>query len=684
MTLLRAKLLGSCDCRTAAGEGVVFPTRKTRALFAFLVSMAGQAQSRERLSGLLWGNQSEAQARTNLRGTLSRLRSALPAEARPLIVTESGGIAISADGLEVDTALFHHCLSSATPDSLERAVVLYRGAFLQGLENLGEDFDEWLLTERRQLEESFQQALQQLLDHYIVTGAIDRGIQTALRLVHLDPLQETLHRSLIRLYLNQDRVGAALAQYHQCRKLLSEELGVAPDPETERLQAEILKKLPASESGGPDSLEVERGALPEHSGTFGATVSLRERQRGAATGLPSIAVLAFRGQAAEGAPRHVTDGLAEDIAIELGRFRELEVISPASTLAYRDAPVSPEQIGRELGASYVLSGSLRIRDKALRISVGLLDAKSAEQIWAERFDCMLDTLFAAQDELIQRIVTSLVGRIKDASLKAARRKRPSEWAPYDLWLRGWDRLKQPDLKAIKEAHEYFDQAISADPHFARPYVGKAIAHLNEWACFSWNHWYFLKKDALEMARTAVRLDDHDNRAQCVLGIAQVYAGDYGQAKKHFSNALDLNPNDCDVLANAACAFALIGESDAAVAAGRKAIRLAPHHPDWYVAMVGLALYAARHYEEAVEIISTAPEAVCSTPAVLAAAYAQLGEPERGAGYKDTVIRYFRRMVARGDYPSNKSCVDWLMDLDPFQRPDDAAHYEDGLRKAGFE
>ena len=684
MPSLRVSFLGGCDCRTASGETVLFPTRKVRALFAYLAATAGQVQSRERLAGLLWGGQSDQQARTNLRSSLSRLRRALPADAQAVVAAEAGGITFAPEALMVDAALFRRHLAAATPESLEQAVMLYSGAFLDGLEDCNEGFDDWLLAHRRQLEEAFQQALQQLLDHYVVTGAIDRGIQTALRLVHLDPLQESLHRCLIRLYLYQDRLGAALAQYRQCRDLLSQELSVEPAPETERLMAEILKQLPESGPNAGAAPEVESDTVPERPHVIGAAAAFRARNRSSTTGLPSIAVLAFRGEADEGPPRHLADGLAEDIAIELGRFRELEVIAPASAFTYREAQVPPERAGRELGANFVLCGSLRARPEAFRITVRLLDARSSEQVWAERYDCSPDAVFEAQDELVRRIVSSLVGRIEAASLKSAKRKRPTEWGAYDLWLRGWDRLKQPDLKAIQEARQLFKQAIVADPHFARPYVGQALAHLNEWACYSWNHWFFLKKDALDMARKAVQLDDHDNRAHCMLGVAEIYAGDYGKAKRCFMRALELNPNDCDVLANAACALALIGDHETAVEAGRRALRLAPHHPEWYVVMVGLALFAGRHYEEAVETISTAPEANCSIPAVLAAAYAHKGEPERGVYYKDTVLRHFRRMVARGAYPSNRSCVDWLLDLDPFQNPADAAHYEEGLRKAGFE
>jgi DNA-binding SARP family transcriptional activator/TolB-like protein len=681
MPTLCVSLLGGCDCRTASGAIIVFPTRKVRALFAYLATVPGQVQSRERLAGLLWGGQSDQQARTNLRSSLSRLRRALPAD---VLGAEAGGITLASEALMVDVALFRQQTTAATPESLEKAVGLYKGAFLDGMEHCDEGFDDWLLAHRRQLEEAFQQALQQLLDHYVVIGAIDSGIQTALRLVHLDPLQESLHRNLIRLYLYQDRLGAALDQYRRCREVLWQELSVEPAPETEHLRAEILKQLPESALDEGAAPEVELDTVPERPHVIESAAAFRARQRGSATGLPSIAVLGFHGDAEEEPPRHLSDGLAEEIAIELGRFRVIEVIAPASAFTYRAAQVSPEQAGRELGAKFVLSGSLRARPDHLRIRVRLLDAGSAEQVWAERYDCPPSEFFEAQDELVRRIVSSLVGRIEAESLKSAKRKRPTEWAAYDLWLRGWDRLKQPDLKAIREARQLFNQAMVADPHFARPYVGQALAHLNEWACYSWNHWFFLKKDALDMARKAVQLDDHDNRAHGMLGVAEIYAGDYGKAKKCFTRALELNPNDCDVLAIAACALALIGDHGTAVEAGRRALRLAPHHPEWYVVMVGFALFAGRHYEEAIETMSIAPEANCSIPAVLAAAYAHKGEPERGVNYKDTVLRHFRHMVARGAYPSNRSCVEWLLDLDPFQYPADANHYEEGLRKAGFE
>ena len=211
-----------------------------------------------------------------------------------------------------------------------------------------------------------------------------------------------------------------------------------------------------------------------------------------------------------------------------------------------------------------------------------------------------------------------------------------------------------------------------------------MANLNEWACFSWNHWFFLRQEALDLARRAVELDDRDHRAHCILGVAQLYGRDYDGARRQLLRALELNPNDADVLAHAAVAMALIGDHEVAVEAGRSALRLAPHHPEWYAAFAGIALFTARLHEEALATMAPAPEALCNTPAFIAAACAHLGRLEQCAAHRDTVHRHHRRQLARGMFPKETTCIDWLLAMDPFQRAADADHYADGLRKAGFQ
>ncbi|GGY10812.1 transcriptional regulator [Litchfieldella qijiaojingensis] len=682
MTLLHISLLGEFACHTAEGQRLAFPTRKVEALLAYLAASPFRQHPRGMLAGLLWEDMPESRARTNLRQALSRLQRALPAAAREGLAIDTQEVGLKANATVVDLEAFERLLADDTPETLERALALYRGPFLEGMAECGEAFEDWLMAQRQRLDEQWQQLMHRLLDHYVLTGAIDPAIQLALRLLANDPLDEGVQRTLIRLYLYQDRIRAALEQYRRCRERLADELGVAPAPETERLKDELLGLLPGyprDEAG----LARESDDLPERPKVIEAAAASRARRRSMSSDRPSLAVLAFVPLEDASIHRHLSDGLAEDIATELGRFCELDVIAPASALAYRHTHATPEQVGSELGVEYLLEGHLRRQGERLRLTARLLATSNARQVWAEHYDCRLDELFDVQDDIVCHIVGSLVGRIEDDRLALARRKPPQDWQAYDLWLRGWHALRRSDLPAIHEARRHFRQALARDPQFARAYVGLALAHLNEWACYSWNHWVFLQQEALELGRKAVALDARDHRAHCMLGLAELYARRYEAADRELSLALALNPNDADVLAHASFALALAGEPERGVEAARKALRLAPYRPDWYAGMAGIAFFSARLYDEAIDTMASAPQAFCNTPAFIAAAYAHLGHPEQGASHRDTVYRHYRYQLARGTFPEHTGCLDWLTALDPYRHTADAEHYLEGLRKAGF-
>jgi TolB-like protein len=677
MALVRISLLGGFDCRSATGQALAPSTHKARALLAYLAVTAGQRHARDKLADLLWGDRDGVQARANLRKALSRLREALPASARGCVELDVDGARVPAAAVEVDVARFEALAAEGTPASLERAIALYRGPLLDGLGDCGETFEGWLRTERQRLGEAARQVFRLLLDHYVGTGAIDRAIQTALRSLAIDPLDEEVHRTLMRLYLQQDRVGAALDQYRRCREVLVRELAVEPSAATESVRREARERLP----GEP---EREADELPGRAQAVEAAAAARAQRRTESTGRPSIVVLCFSTSAAEADQRGLAEGVAEDVATELGRFSELDVIAPASALVYQHTAAAPECIGRELGTAYVLTGSLREAGGQLRITVRLVETQTGRQRWAERYDCARAGLLDVQDDLVRRIVGTLAGHIERSRLEIARQRPAEEREAYDLWLQGWTALKRSDRAAIRQARELFERAAAKDPTLSRAYSGLALTLWTEWSCYSWHPWVFMQPEPVDLARKAVGLDDRDHRAHCILGVAQLYAGDYDAARRHLRRALALNPNDADVLAHASFGMALIGEHEVAVELGRHALRLQPHHPDWYAGLIGIALFAARRHDEAIEAMAPAPEAFCSEPAFIAAAHAHLGRPDASRPYRETVYRYYRHRLARGQFTARTSCIGWLLEIDPFQRPADAEHYVEGLRKAGFD
>ena len=249
---VKLTLLGGFQAQVGAGAPLVLPTRKTQALLAYLALPLGQAHSRDKLATLLWGDMPDAQARGNLRHALSRIRKNLPAGVRPGLVLDGPTVALDPSVVEVDVAEFERLVADGRPPALEQIGGLYRGDLLAGLALTERPFEEWLTSERERLHELAIQGLGRLLTHQQRGGAAEPAIQTGLRLLALDPLQEPVHRTLMRLYARLGRREAALRQYQFCVDALKRELSTSPEAETNQLYQEILR----SRSSRPDRATV--------------------------------------------------------------------------------------------------------------------------------------------------------------------------------------------------------------------------------------------------------------------------------------------------------------------------------------------------------------------------------------------------------------------------------------------
>jgi DNA-binding SARP family transcriptional activator/predicted ATPase len=265
MARLNLTLLGGFQGRLGAGVALTLPTRKAQALLAYLALPPGRSHPREKLASLLWGGVREPQARRGLRQALFTLRKAV-ATGPPALLIAGETVALNSSSVDVDAVEFERWVAEGTPASLERATSLYRGDLLQGLALQEAPFEEWLLAERERLRELALEALAKLLVHQRTAGATESALRTALRLIALDPLQEPVHRALMRLYAQLGRRAAALRQYQVCVGALQRELGVEPEATTKQLYQEILRQRPTpatinveSPAGAPTAaLEVPR------------------------------------------------------------------------------------------------------------------------------------------------------------------------------------------------------------------------------------------------------------------------------------------------------------------------------------------------------------------------------------------------------------------------------------------
>jgi DNA-binding SARP family transcriptional activator len=329
MGQLTLSMLGGFEARIGLGPPLPVPTKKAQALLAYLALTPGQSHPRDKLAALLWADTAPGPARNALRQALFVLRRALGGIEGEILRGTGDAIALVPGAVESDTAAFERAVSEGTPASLDHAAELYRGDLLSGLGVAEPAFEDWLMTERERLRELALEALARLLAHQRTSGATARALQTALRLLALDPLQEPVHRTLMRLYGQFGRRDAALRQYQECVEILQRELGVEPEPETKALYQEILRQrpgqtvaVPLSGAAGPaDRPLVGRGA---------EVVRLHEALAGAWAGHGQIAAVV--GEAGIGKSRLLADLTAEAErrggSVLLGRAYESEQILP--------------------------------------------------------------------------------------------------------------------------------------------------------------------------------------------------------------------------------------------------------------------------------------------------------------------------------------------------------------------
>lgn len=322
----------------------------------------------------------------------------------------------------------------------------------------------------------------------------------------------------------------------------------------------------------------------------------------ATIGRLSIAVLPFIPMDGDPQQQSFSDGVAEDIITELSRFRSLSVIARSSSFAFREQNIDISRAGRELGAQYVVEGSVRRVGNRIRITAQLIETGSAHHIWAERFDSDEAELAVTQDQLVRTIVGTLIGRLQVSAAEQANRKPPADWTAYEFLLRG-NALPFDDHKAAAEARRLFNKAIELDPVYARAYALLADLTYVEW----WNDMSESKdllNRGLELARKAVALDESDYTCQGVLGWALMLCQDHELAEQHHLKAYELNRNRASVLAGLGGFYAYQGKPVEGMGYFEKAKPLDPFfEPNWYWRVLGVIHFAARRYDEALAAFS---------------------------------------------------------------------------------
>ena len=215
---------------------------------------------------------------------------------------------------------------------------------------------------------------------------------------------------------------------------------------------------------------------------------------------------------------YFSDGITEDLITALSRIRQIQVVARNSTFSYKGKSPNVHQVSEELGARYLIEGSFRKAGNRIRVTAQLIEGKTGNHIWAERYDREITDIFDVQDELTDTLVGAIAPGIGSAERERAKQNPPENLDTWNLYQRGMWHLHRRTRDGMKEelleARAFFEKAIKLDPEFGPAYAAYAVT-------FFYDDLFGFREEnretALRAAKKAVELDGDDANARIALG-----------------------------------------------------------------------------------------------------------------------------------------------------------------------
>jgi TolB-like protein/predicted Zn-dependent protease len=306
---------------------------------------------------------------------------------------------------------------------------------------------------------------------------------------------------------------------------------------------------------------------------------------------------------------YFSNGITEVLTSDLSRISSLFVIARNTAFTYQGKPVNIQAVGQELGVRYVLEGSVQKAGEHIRIVTQLIDTTTGGHLWSQRYDRPFKDIFALQDEIVQKIVTTLRLQLALQEQGYIVRKHTDNLEAYDTFLRGQEYYFRYTQEANAQARQLYEKAIELDPQYAEAYTNLGATYWREWV-FRWSADPQNLERAFELTQKAVALDDSLPLAHSRLSDVYAQKQQYDQAIAEGERAIALDSNNADSYARQADVLNLAGRPEEALQMMEQAMRLNPRCPPWYLISLGSAYRSTGRYAESVatlkEVISRNP------------------------------------------------------------------------------
>ena len=416
---------------------------------------------------------------------------------------------------------------------------------------------------------------------------------------------------------------------------------------------------------------------PGAQGAGGAVDSGRKAGARQPDSKPVIAVLPFDNMSSDPEQEYFADGIAEDIITVLSRFGDFSVIARNSTFTYKGQAVDIKQVAKELGATYVIEGSVRRAGERLRITVQLIDAANDDHVWAERYDRTLEDIFDVQDEITERVALAIRPEIQSVDLAHAQRKDTKDLSIWETFAKvAWHYLRYTEEDCAAAESALLD--LLQD----HPDNADTLAWLSSIQTTQFIYGWARPREEtfallFENAQAAVTREANNEKCQTALGIALMFSKRHDEAKARFHAALQLNPNFVDAISSLGMCCVYTHDYDVAVQNINKALELSPKSPfnQWCRAHLAFMHFFQEEYGKA---IAMAEACLAENPhfptghRIRAASLGQLGSLEEAA----EAYRRFAKLLPDETITSTLSTL-------MFTQQDDIDRYAEGLRRAGM-
>jgi len=317
---------------------------------------------------------------------------------------------------------------------------------------------------------------------------------------------------------------------------------------------------------------------------------------------PSIAVLPFVNMSGDPEQEYFSDGLTENIIAGLSVNRNLFVIARNSTFSYKGKSVKVQAVARELGAQYVVEGSVQKTEDRVRITVQLIDANTGHHVWSNRYDRDLKNVFALQDEITMKIMAAVGMKLVEGEQFGEKLIPPSgSLEVYMKLLKATEYALRMNKEDNALARQELEEALALDPEYAAPYSSLAYTHLMDLILQSSESPEVSFAQASKNIKKALSMDDADFVAHLVLSQLYVLRKEHDKAITASERAIALNANGAEAYAFLGNLFNLTGKPEEGIKFIKKAIRLNPIPPAHYLLFLGYAYHLLGRYEDAIDV-----------------------------------------------------------------------------------